>query len=195
MDKEEPQSLFDQGEDWHNNACLNFQEDMSHGYIYGYKKAADIVVKKVNKSGIEQDYLVYPIVFLYRHHIEILLKKLIQLGIELYEENSKIPQHHKIEDLWPQVKGYFRKATKGKNTKDLEFIDKILKELCTIDASSMNFRYAKDKQGNTPNEDLRRINLRIFSNVIGKVSSLLEDFEFTLNAELELKYDQILGRL
>lgn len=66
MTKQKFEPLFKSDSDWHNNACLNFQYDMSHGYINGYKLAADSLVVKVNETGRDQDYLVYPIVFLYK---------------------------------------------------------------------------------------------------------------------------------
>jgi hypothetical protein len=188
-------SIFDKGNDWHTNACLNFQGDMSHGYVYGYKKSADILVKKVKKTASEQDYLVYPIIFLYRHHIELLLKNLIQLAIEFYEETNDVPQHHRIKDLWNSVKGYHRKFTKSKNGKKIQFIDKVMNELCEIDADSMSFRYSKDREGIAPNQELLNINLEVFSDVICQVSDELETFEFSIRAELELKWNSLQASL
>jgi hypothetical protein len=181
--------------DWHTNACLNFQGDMSHGYVYGYKKSADILVKKIKKTASEQDYLVYPIIFLYRHHIELLLKNLIQLGIEFYEESNDVPKHHRIKDLWNTVKGYHREFTNSKNAKNIQFIDKIMDELCEIDADSMSFRYSKDRKGIAPNPELLNINLEVFSDVICQVSDELETFEFSIRAELELKWDGLQASL
>ena len=55
--------LFKSDSDWHNNACLNFQHDMSYGYIEGYKRAADALVFQIKDNRRDRDFLVYPIVF------------------------------------------------------------------------------------------------------------------------------------
>jgi len=168
---------------------------MSHGYIYGYKKAADILVKRVNKTAISQDYLIYPIVFLYRQHIELILKNLIHLGRELYDEGSGYPTHHKINDLWPIVKGYARKTKNNKDHKEFSFIEHIIKELSDTDPQSMSFRYAKDKYGEPSNPKISQINIRHFGETINEVSEFLETLEFCLNALLEGKYDAMQSEL
>ncbi|MBD1567508.1 hypothetical protein [Vibrio sp. S12_S33] len=189
------ESLFSEHENWHTNACLNFQSDMSHGYIYGYKKAADALVKKIIKNHSEIDYLVYPIVFLYRHHIELQLKNIIELNIQLHDSNDKVTPTHKIKDLWPQVKGYYRKLNNRSNQKEISFIDKIMDELCTIDPESMNFRYSKTRSGEIPNKDLKQINVEVFSALIGKVSDALETFEYQMRYELDNKSEHSSGQL
>ncbi|MBT2785699.1 MULTISPECIES: hypothetical protein [unclassified Halomonas] len=181
------ESLFSENGDWQTNACLNFQPDMSHGYIYGYKKAADSLVMKISKDRAEIDYLIYPIVFLYRHHIELQLKKLLELNIKLHEREGKVPNNHKIKNLWPQVKGYYRKLNNSSNQEEIKFIDRIMDELCIIDPESMNFRYSKMKDGELPNKDLKHINIEVFSSVVGRVSDALETFEYQLNAEIDSK--------
>jgi hypothetical protein len=185
----EYESIFSKGTSWHTNACLNFQSDMSHGYIYGYKKAADILSKRISTDHSEVDYLVYPIIFLYRHHIELLLKNLLKLNIQLHNSEETVPTNHNIKDLWPRVKGYYRKINKRKNESKINYINNIINELCQIDPESMSFRYNEDKKGNLPNESLRSIDIKVFSQVIGKVSDTLETFEYQLNAEIESKWN------
>ncbi|MCG6350463.1 hypothetical protein [Vibrio fluvialis] len=189
------ESIFSEHENWHTNACLNFQSDMSHGYIYGYKKAADSLVKKVIKNHSEIDYLVYPIVFLYRHHIELQLKNLIELNMQLHNSKGNVAATHKIRDLWPQVKGYYRKLNNRSNQKEISFIDKIMDELCTIDSESMSFRYSKTKSGEVPNKGLNQINLEVFSSVIGRVSDSLETFEYQVRHELDCASEYLSDKL
>jgi hypothetical protein len=43
----------------------------------GYKNAADMLVEKSRESNLDRDSLVYPIVFCYRHYLELALKALI----------------------------------------------------------------------------------------------------------------------
>ncbi|HID3427534.1 TPA: hypothetical protein ACXE0P_002231 [Klebsiella pneumoniae] len=62
--------------DWHNNACLNYMPDHGTAYTEGYRRAADILIKHIDESGRDQDFLVYPVLFLYRHHMNSLSNKL-----------------------------------------------------------------------------------------------------------------------
>lgn len=86
--------LFQSDNDWKNNACLNFTSDPTHGYIEGYKRAADLLVAHVMEKGKDQDYLVYPITFLYRQHLELRIKEIIADGRNLLDEGSGHPTHH-----------------------------------------------------------------------------------------------------
>ena len=162
---------------------------MSHGYIYGYKKAADKLVQNLDKKHSEIDYLVYPIIFLYRHHIELILKNLLALNIQLSQSKEKIPKNHKIRDIWPRVKGHYRQINQGQNSKELKFVDNIIEELDTIDPDSMNFRYSRDTKGSKPNENLRNIDLKVFAKIIDKVSDILETFEYQVRYCLEQKWE------
>ena len=58
---------------WWHNACLNFASMNNKWNLYaeGYKQAGDLLVKHVMDTQSEQDILVYPIFFLYRHYIEL----------------------------------------------------------------------------------------------------------------------------
>ncbi|GJH64862.1 hypothetical protein [Escherichia coli] len=62
--------------DWHNNACLNYMPDHGTAYTEGYRRAADILINHIDESGRDQDFLVYPVLFLYRHHWSSLSNKL-----------------------------------------------------------------------------------------------------------------------
>lgn len=45
-------------------------------YAMGYKRAGDILVQYVADNDWDQDFLVYPITFLYRQYLELRLKEL-----------------------------------------------------------------------------------------------------------------------
>jgi hypothetical protein len=65
--------------DWMNNACLNVMGNGdAFAYKAGYRRGAEVLIEYVGESGRDQDFLVYPIIFLYRHHIELMLKRIIR---------------------------------------------------------------------------------------------------------------------
>jgi hypothetical protein len=63
-----------------NNACLPNNTFAAWVlYIEGYKVAAQTIVDSVCLSHNDQDMLLYPIWFLYRHHIELFVKIILRL--------------------------------------------------------------------------------------------------------------------
>jgi len=47
--------LFQLGDDWWNNACLNYSPADWELYIDGYKRAGDVLVDHIKKTRIDQE--------------------------------------------------------------------------------------------------------------------------------------------
>src|SRR5882724_8747168 len=63
--------------------------DRDPPYSEGYRMAARQLTEGIEAKGersSDQDYLVYPIIFLYRHHLELVLKRLTGMLVDLSEE-------------------------------------------------------------------------------------------------------------
>ena len=105
--------IFSSDGDWRCNACLNWFHDSLELYAYGYKDAADTLVAKVMMTGRHQDYLVFPICFLYRQYIELRLKEIIRSGRSLLDDLEAFPKHHKILNLWDCMVVILRKIFGG----------------------------------------------------------------------------------
>lgn len=174
-------SIFSREDDWHNNACLNFSPDMSQGYISGYKVAADKLIADVDENASNQDTLVYPIIFLYRQHIELSLKRIIKNGRFLQGENPSFPIHHDIKDLWDLVKGIIKFVWKNNKTKEIAKITDIIIEFHSVDPDSMSFRYPVDLVGKAYNPEMRYVNLRKF----GEIMNFVSQFLCGIDAEIE----------
>lgn len=162
--------LFKPASDWHNNACLNYGNDVTRNYIDGYKKAAD---KLVNDMDSHIDLLVYPIVFLYRHHVEISLKEMIESGDFLLGTKFNKTKTHGLNSLWMEVKRIAKEIwNKEFLEKDFEFIDHIIREFEEYDEKSTSFRYAKTS-GKKSNPHLLHINIRHLRDMIEKFNEML----------------------
>jgi hypothetical protein len=48
-------------------------------YLEGYRRAARHLAETVCETGRHEDFIIYPIVYLYRHHVELALKRLLPL--------------------------------------------------------------------------------------------------------------------
>lgn len=71
--------------EWYLNAQLHVTPDKWDTYAEGYKSAGDIAVQYVVENNWYQDFLVYPIVFLYRHYLELRLKELYFVSSRLLD--------------------------------------------------------------------------------------------------------------
>lgn len=174
-------SLFTADKDWWNNACLNYTDDAIDAYIEGYKLAADQLVKRINETGEDQDCLIFPIVFLYRQHLELLLKNIINTGQQLLGKNDKSFAHgHELDKLWSKVKPIVEKAWNEKILKEFKFIEHVINEIIVVDKKSMAFRYSTDIWGKTHLSEFTQINIRNLAEIINKVSDYLESYNVSI---------------
>ena len=95
--------------DWINNARIIKGDYRSEFYIRGYKKAADILVDHVLLTDSDLDTLVYPIVFLYRHYLELLVKNIIENGAKYLGIEEKPKTNHHLDTLWSKAKEIINK--------------------------------------------------------------------------------------
>ena len=134
-----------------------------------YKNAADRLVDGLPDGllmGVDRLYIAYPIMFLYRHCIELDLKALLidlrelaNLKRERYNEPSQnsrasLPGHPLMES-WQLVKDLLLVIDDEVRTNDAAFaeanaiydaIEERIKEFNRIDPKSFNFRYPTDQK-------------------------------------------------
>jgi len=119
-----------------------------HWYPDAYKQAADKLVDQVEGHSWE-DILIFPIVFLYRHFVELKLKELIieldslsgtQIGDNEFKKHNLVP-------LWQYVKAHLACITNGQWDNDiLAGLDDLIQELSQLDPTSFHFRYSHDTE-------------------------------------------------
>ncbi len=167
--------LFCSDKDWQNNACINYVHDPLELFASSYKEAADALAEKVISTSRNQDTLVYPVVFLYRHYLELRLKEIIRQSRIFLNENPDFPKHHKINDLWITVKELVNQILKDEESfPEPNFTEHVINEFSYYDADSFSFRYPTDKRGNNPLEGMLHINIRHLSEMIHEASDYLE---------------------
>lgn len=183
-------SLFrSDSHDWHNNACLNFMPDMSYGYIEGYLRAGDILVDYVNEQASGQDVLVYPIIFCYRHHLELRMKEIIKLGRNLLDGKGDYDDNHQLTVLWRDCRTIvLRVWAENEAPGELPLIDHFITELDRADSKSDGFRYweSTKRSGRTPNlEGIGHINIRHFRDCMKAMTDFLGSAALGISVYLE----------
>ena len=153
--------LFTSGNDWWNNACPIDDWGL---YTAGYKKAADILVEHVKERHCDQDLVVFPVVFLYRQYLELNLKQLIAKGNRLQDENPEVRKSHKLDLLWSLCRPILVNLEPNGSQQELEAIDEIIAQFCTVDSTSEAFRYPITRKGaKAIPSDVEHINLQQLS--------------------------------
>ena len=179
--------LFIEGDDWYYVACLNDQRDNLGLYIVGYKEAGDILVKHVVENRRHHDSLVFPIVFMYRHYLELRLKQLIRDG-NLFLGNQPIfCKHHRICKLWKECRMILKKVEPKITDQDLEAVEEGITEFSTTDPSSTAFRYPNDTDDKPSLPGLRHINLRNLAEIMEKLAAFLDAASMAISVSLDQK--------
>jgi hypothetical protein len=192
--------------DWQNNACLNVMHGGDHlGYMEGYLRGAQKLVQHVIETGRDQDFLVYPIIFLFRHHIELVLKRIILRAPYLIERKLTDAEKrhlgkHRLDLLWQDLKPMFtiiceRAGWGTPDSEDVAGIDAYIWQLQELDPDSFSFRYARTKDGSpTLPSDLKGVNVRHFAEMMERFSSYLDgidsatDYLEECRAEMEVEW-------
>jgi len=168
--------LFNPGEDWWLSAYIQPWNKDFHAYATGYKQAADIVsdaaIGDAHGHKSTRDYVIYPVVFLYRHYIELRLKEIILLGTRLYDRKEGLPKHHRIDELWKHARSIIKEES---NTGALDEADACITEFSKMDHDSESFRYPITKEGKRSiQSDHLVISIRNLREVMDRLGSFLD---------------------
>jgi hypothetical protein len=118
-----------------------------------YKRAADILLDKCIADGDEprNDILIFPVLFLYRHYIELNLKMIIDVGIKWdffrKEDVEKDRTGHNLAKLWNHAQKLLIDRWPGADQKPLKATETVINEIHQADPNSQVFRYDTNTDG------------------------------------------------
>lgn len=114
--------------------------------VKGYEEAAGHLVDKALETRHERESLIFPILFLYRHYIEIQLKYFIST----YGRHANIEPNwttHDLVVLWRE----FEKILDVFQADDVStesIVRRIVAQFAKMDPQSFSYRYPCDRDGN-----------------------------------------------
>lgn len=185
--------LFTGDTDWHNNACLNFVSDHGWGYTEGYLRAAELLTEHIDTHGRDQDLLVYPLVFLFRHHIELAIKRIITMSLLMVSDPAryKIKASHNLNTLWADARKLVSEVDSTFPRANHKNIDEVIKELIRIDERSTAFRYDRTQEGEPSLPGISLINTRRFSEKVKAASDELKCMDSHISYHLWIHEDMM----
>jgi hypothetical protein len=112
-----------------------------------YREAADRLAENVKAEVWGDQLLANPILFLYRHYIELHLKSLLHGAGELLDDPQQIPPKHYLRTLWQRVRSLLLRISPESNGEWFDRAAQIIHEFDALDANSFAFRYPVDTDG------------------------------------------------
>jgi hypothetical protein len=150
-------------------------------YSDGYLLAADRLVEGYTESPPE-DVLIYPILYLYRHHIELELKLLNTRwltwlsGLDeaaIRRKVESLGKKHRLKCLWDRFQGAYPECNQVFDEKTRVAFRTLLFELDDHDSEGQSGRYETDSRGMQTLTKLHSIDLPTLKSGIHKISQYL----------------------
>jgi hypothetical protein len=118
-------------------------------YLAGFQRAADMIVEAAKTDNRNPDDLFFPVAYLYRHHLELILKELVRLGVRLGSFNGcdDILVEHNLHKLWNKSKQLIKEVWPDSPDDDIKAVEKMILGFHKLDPTGQVFRYARDKNG------------------------------------------------
>jgi hypothetical protein len=188
MWKTPKRSLFERGTDPREDVYVHNRGDGWWLYVDGYRLAAHTVAAEMRSCTLgERNSLIYPLVFLYRQHLELILKYIVLVGRRLRHERDRAPTHHRLETLWGDCKAIAREREVDLPRTECALVDEVITEMAELDPASDLFRYPLTKTETFPfPEELRQFAPDTLASRLASVSDVLHSIVRILDADLDL---------
>lgn len=148
-------------------------------YAAGYKAAADAMMEHVIANPGWIDLHVYPVMFLYRHYLELRIKEIVR------KCGRTIPHTHSLESLWALLQPEISNRRHSDQARFTLYLGERLAEFHLIDQGSLTFRYPNHGSKNEPLCWGEWINLLQVQQVVHAMSIQLDGISAEIDAELE----------
>ncbi len=162
---------------------LNFRQapetEFEH-YGHEFHRAARLLMRRFSSKPGFSDLEALPIVFLYRHVLELYLKAIVQYGDLLLglagkplapDDLARIFSSHQLSLILPHLRAIFRFMGWGWNfgragLRTFDDIKAVIREICAVDPHSYAFRYPTNTQGKAALPDSFEFDLRSLVKVV-----------------------------
>lgn len=172
MSNEDSEVFTSAGADWRNRALLGYAHEVPwHAYICGYKEAADRLTSGIDTGQHGQDMLVFPIIFLYRHYLELSIKAQIRecqllLGVkrpahpQSQAQRILASQGHDLDGLWKYLQQLMPQVYPTLPDSAVSEIDRVVTAFTRLDPHGDEARYPLTRFEQRTLPELHGINLR-----------------------------------
>ncbi len=162
-------------------------------YSSGYLLAADRLVESLVGAAFE-DALIYPIFYLYRHHVELELKEATSLFLNrLYkgtpEEREKhlekLTREHGIQAIWDRLKSLAPEIAAQMSATTTEAFESLVQQINAHDGKAEAGRYAFYRDGTQTLLGVHEVDLHNLKAQFHKISHYLGDFRESIHQAID----------
>lgn len=172
------------------NACLHYGQDQWELYASGYQDAAEAIASEIIEDHGIIDTLVYPLIYLCRHHIELRLKILIRDVTALLDDCQQ-REGHKIDQLWAFARPMVEQAFAGHSDAPALDIEELLNQFVAVDPRSTTFRYPAELGESSGLAGMRHLNVAQFyegyQQLVEMIGSIHCGVSYFLEYKLEMQ--------
>lgn len=155
-------------------------------YTYSFREAAESLVARVlNREPGTIDLLLFPILYLYRHYVELATKTYTQELNQLLGRDHKITHKHGL-GRWKTMFKLVGELISADPPR-FEDADIMVDELIQVDPDSLAFRYPELKDGSPSAPDLEYVNIRRLAEGMAHVYEAIGWIEGVIAHEEELQ--------
>lgn len=165
-------------------------------YADGFLEAADRLVDGYSQTP--DPALVYPILALYRHHLELTLKILVRyclyhiLSLEdedIAKREEKLATKHSLTCLWDYLKRTYPRCNAETSKQTVDAFEQMLRELDASDPNSQAARYPVFKTGEQTLIQFRAIDIQVLKAGVHKLSHYLGSIRQGIGLEIEQRQE------
>ena len=147
-------TLFSSNGSAHEAYIARSTDERRYHLQKGYKLAADLLVAQSEDEPWRRQKLIYPIVFCYRHFLELTVKAILE------EYGKPSDNGHKLEMLWIDFRKLLcRLNLEHTGEEDISAVEECIAEFAKIDPLSQTFRYPTNRKGQPLEVDCGGIDL------------------------------------
>ena len=191
MDSYKSNSLFRPGSNTNLNACVGYNGGPYSYFEYalGYFEAASAILDGIKTRTVRVDLGVYPMVFSFRHAVELALKHFVSALPKLFDESQELVLSHKLEPNWLLVRPYIRREEGFSPSETVPIIDQILKDLEYFDPRGEVFRFPEARSGEMHLGDAAIINVEIVGDAVKECERVMDFWNDRLEEFLQLRLE------
>lgn len=173
------QELFQDESHWAEAVMIDGVKDWT-GYVWSFREAATMLYNAAFAQGGnpgDRDVVFIPFAFLWRHCAELGLKASIIIRSEYLGKPldlAELCKTHSLIKLWNQFLPLDVEAFPEESVGTRKYAGRIMAQLQKVDATSMQFRYPVDRQGNPHLKGTSRVAMKNFHEVMLGFSHWIE---------------------
>lgn len=141
--------FWGQDDSKHTDAHIHWIRDLGFDLADAFKLVGDFAIAEVSRGGdgTHPDRFALPILYLYRHAIELQLKLIVRQAIRLrlLERSNGLDDllnsEHDLKRLWSNARMAMQKRWPGAKPTDLQVVQEYIFILDDIDPDGQRFRY------------------------------------------------------